>query len=98
MVLKEGGAGVNTYVVSQGAYKGRNAYLNVVYSKSYCPQDKGTSELDFVNLGLKKCYSNMYKAISTVCRMDDTWENWDPDWPIEGGVLGADCGIWAMTT
>jgi hypothetical protein len=55
-------------------------------------------EINFAKLGYDECYMNLYTAISEVCAQDSTWGDYNKDYTIEGGVYGADCGIWAMTS
>jgi len=96
-VLKEDGAAPAPGIVPDAAENGGSLALAVVYFKGSCPTDK-TAELDFGKLGEEGCFNYFYEmGPGRFCSMDKTWNNYDPEHTIFGGVIGYDCGMFSVS-
>ena len=83
-------------VTKSVAEGGKDMVLNVMFDVTACPSDKSKTTLNFTALGQQNCGQDLYTAIETVCQEDRTWANFNKDFTLQGGVFGADCGLWSI--
>lgn len=96
IVLSASGASVNAYTVKGVAENNAAMSLDVLFDISSCPTNKVNSTVDFKSLGLDECFANFYTTLADVCEQDHTWEDYNPDFTMEGGVFANDCGLWSI--
>ncbi|MCJ1448534.1 MAG: Suppressor of the cold-sensitive snRNP biogenesis mutant brr1-1 [Stictis urceolatum] len=44
----------------------------------------------------RKCWSYLFQALEEVCQQDDTWIDYNENFPLMGGVYANDCGLFSM--
>ena len=78
------------------AENGETMVISLAFDVSACPAAGSKTSIDFNALGQEACVADLWTAISEVCEEDSTWQGYNPDVTIQGGVFGSDCGIWAL--
>lgn len=95
-VLEEGGTSRVPYSLKDAAEDGGAVALTVLYFKQSCPQDESTDVFEFSG-NEEKCVENFYDMLEMACTMDSTWNDYNEDYTMLGGVYGADCGLFAIS-
>ncbi|KAM7205939.1 Peptidase S8/S53 domain containing protein [Rhypophila sp. PSN 637] len=96
VVLKEGGNTPQPAILAGEAENGGAMVLSVMYYKGSCPKDKSSSELDFGKMGVEKCVENLVGAVKQVCQQDRTWQGFNKDFEVLGGVWATGCGMFSV--
>ena len=98
-VVKAGESDYVDQVSRKIAVGGGATVLTVTLDPSACAP--GDDELDFTALideqGLDACVNSFVQPLVQSCQQDPNVLNYDPDYPILGGVSSSHCAIWEVT-
>jgi hypothetical protein len=75
---------------------GANITLSLIPNVEYCPTDGSMSTIDFTKLSHADCVQNFFGTINGTCFEDSSFINYNSSVTFEGGMIGVDCGVWAI--